>query len=263
MRFAGFPPVGVGLEQLVVTDDDGQEVVEVVRDTAGELADGIHALRLPQRLLLLHLLGDVADEHHEAQDVAVPIAGRRGDDLGGEHLAVLAPAGHVQRIDRFFHGRGGEIEPEPVHPRIVIVTRVKDAAALADQLLSRIAEDACGGWITEKDLAALVHDDDGLRGAVDDRLEQHLLSRALGLGPPLRCQVMDDPGKVTLAVDLILADREMHGKGRAVLAQARHLTADTDDLALTGLQIVADIAVVLAPVGLGHEHLDVLPDQLG
>ena len=30
---------------------DGQKIVEVVRDAAGELADGLHLLRLPQRLL--------------------------------------------------------------------------------------------------------------------------------------------------------------------------------------------------------------------
>ena len=34
-------------------------------------------------------------------------------------------------------------------------------------------------------------------------------------------------------------------------------------LLLAGVSILADIAVVLALVGLGHEHLDILPDQLG
>ena len=32
---------------------DGEKVVEVVRDAAGELADGFHLLRLPKRLLRL------------------------------------------------------------------------------------------------------------------------------------------------------------------------------------------------------------------
>ena len=31
--------------------DDGEQVVEVVRDAAGELADGLHLLRLAQRFL--------------------------------------------------------------------------------------------------------------------------------------------------------------------------------------------------------------------
>jgi len=33
-----------------IADDDGQEIVEVVRDAAGQLADRFHLLRLPQRL---------------------------------------------------------------------------------------------------------------------------------------------------------------------------------------------------------------------
>ncbi len=75
-------------------------------------------------------------------------------------------------------------------------------------------------------------------------------------------KVMDDPGEVTLAVNLILADRKVHGKGRAILAPACHFPADADNLALAGVAVLADIAVVLAPVRLGHEYLDILPNQL-
>ena len=48
------------LRVLEIADDDGKQVVEVVRHAAGELADGVHLLRLPQRILRLgapiHLL---------------------------------------------------------------------------------------------------------------------------------------------------------------------------------------------------------------
>ena len=44
-------------EQVGGGADDGQQVVEVVGDAAGELADGLHLLRLPQRLLLMPELG--------------------------------------------------------------------------------------------------------------------------------------------------------------------------------------------------------------
>ena len=37
--------------QIQAADDDRQQVVEVVRDAAGELADGLHLLGLAQRLL--------------------------------------------------------------------------------------------------------------------------------------------------------------------------------------------------------------------
>ena len=48
--------------------DDGQEVVEVVRDAAGQLADRLHLLRLAQRFLALAALGDVDGLRHRAGD---------------------------------------------------------------------------------------------------------------------------------------------------------------------------------------------------
>ena len=54
------------------------------------------------------------------------------------------------------------------------------------------------------------------------------------------------------------------GKVRAVLAQADlDLAADADDLLLAGLPVICEVAVVLAVVWLGHEHLDVPADDLG
>jgi hypothetical protein len=45
---------------LAESDDGGQQVVEVVRDAAGQLSDGFHLLRLPELLLEPLQLGDVA-----------------------------------------------------------------------------------------------------------------------------------------------------------------------------------------------------------
>ena len=39
------------LNLLQSADDDGEQIVEIVGDPAGELADGLHLLRLAQRLL--------------------------------------------------------------------------------------------------------------------------------------------------------------------------------------------------------------------
>ena len=49
--------------------DDGQDIVEVVRDAAGELADRFHLLGLPDPVLGRDLVGEVADEsvEHEAR----------------------------------------------------------------------------------------------------------------------------------------------------------------------------------------------------
>ena len=48
----------VATEQLQVAADDLQDVVEVVRHAAGELADGLHLLRLAQLRLGLRAFGD-------------------------------------------------------------------------------------------------------------------------------------------------------------------------------------------------------------
>ena len=92
------PPVGErALHRLQIADDDGQQVVEVVRDAAGQLADRLHLLRLRklllralQRLLRLAPLGDVARDLGEADQLAGRIADRVDDDARPEGRAVLA-----------------------------------------------------------------------------------------------------------------------------------------------------------------------------
>ena len=50
--------------------DDHEEIVEIVRHAAGELADGVHFLRLAKLLLEQALLGDVVAEDCHAGDLA-------------------------------------------------------------------------------------------------------------------------------------------------------------------------------------------------
>ena len=73
---AGALVVDEGLEQLQISGDDGQKIVEVVGDAAGQLADGLEALRLQERLLAFHVFGQVAHE----DDDAGAIAARTADD---------------------------------------------------------------------------------------------------------------------------------------------------------------------------------------
>ncbi len=54
-------------QQLGVPDDGREEVVEVVGDAAGELADRLHLLRLPELFLQDLLLGHVPDVDQEVQ----------------------------------------------------------------------------------------------------------------------------------------------------------------------------------------------------
>jgi len=68
-------------QQMGMADDRGEEIVEVVGDPAGKLADRLHLLRLAKLLLALmeHRLGslavgDVGDDAHHLNDVAVDVA---------------------------------------------------------------------------------------------------------------------------------------------------------------------------------------------
>ena len=54
--------------------DDGEDIVEVMRDAAGELADGFHLLGLPDPVLGRDLVGEVADEAVEHEAVAASSA---------------------------------------------------------------------------------------------------------------------------------------------------------------------------------------------
>ena len=71
----------VALENLQAVGEDRQQVVEVVRDSTGQLADRLHLLGMTQclfgmaqALLVAHTLGDVVDELVGADAVARAVA---------------------------------------------------------------------------------------------------------------------------------------------------------------------------------------------
>src|SRR6185312_448274 len=78
----------VGAQQLTVGDDGGEQVVEVVRDTAGEMADGFHLLRLPELFLEAFAVRDVANDGEHAGRTVGDEAHR--DRLGLDGRAVQA-----------------------------------------------------------------------------------------------------------------------------------------------------------------------------
>ena len=75
-----------GAEEIEVADDDAQHVVEVVRDAAGEPADGLELRGVQQALLELAPLGDV---EHGAEDLAAAAAFARRQHALIEEEAVL------------------------------------------------------------------------------------------------------------------------------------------------------------------------------
>ncbi len=54
--------LGAAKHQIERTDDDAQQVVEIVRDAAGELPDRFHLLRLDQARLRALAFGDLSGE---------------------------------------------------------------------------------------------------------------------------------------------------------------------------------------------------------
>ena len=83
--------IGSAGQQLGVGEDDRQQIVEVVRDPAGELADRFHLLRLAELFFQAAPLTDVFGEHLVTLDPAVLIADRAAVQTHRDRLAVLPP----------------------------------------------------------------------------------------------------------------------------------------------------------------------------
>ena len=94
--------LGIELELLVLgalgddvepADDDRQQIVEVVRDAAGQLAERFHLLALPQLLLGGLELGDVARFEQQIDDLAFGPVNRlhRHVEVRGRRALALHP----------------------------------------------------------------------------------------------------------------------------------------------------------------------------
>src|SRR6266568_5626079 len=89
----------MALRGFEIADNDGKQIVEIVRDPTSELADGFHFLPLEQPLarLIEHLLGqvpfrDIARHCGKADQLASIVANRIDHDACPEPTAVLADA---------------------------------------------------------------------------------------------------------------------------------------------------------------------------
>ena len=70
-----------------MAEDDGENVVEIVRDAAGKLADGLHFLRLAELLLQLFVASDIPEQAQKQARLAA------GGDVGigdlKHHAAIV------------------------------------------------------------------------------------------------------------------------------------------------------------------------------
>ena len=90
--------VGTAGQELGVGEDDRQQVVEIVRDSTGELTDRFHLLGLTELFLQAASLADVLGEHFVALDAAVLVAHGAAVQPHRDRLAILA-APYGLRLD--------------------------------------------------------------------------------------------------------------------------------------------------------------------
>ncbi len=64
-------------QDLRIAEDDGQEIVEVVGDAAGQMPERFHLLRLPELQLHLDALRLIGEDADEMRGGAVRVADRR------------------------------------------------------------------------------------------------------------------------------------------------------------------------------------------
>jgi len=90
--------VGDVVEHLGGVEDRGEQVVEVVRDPAGELADRLQFLAVDELLLQVDLAGHVAQPQHHAGHRPVWLQHRAGVDRDGDLAPDVEPG--ARRCDR-------------------------------------------------------------------------------------------------------------------------------------------------------------------
>ena len=170
-------------QEVAEADHRRQQVVEIVRDAAGELADRLHLLRLGELHLEVLLLGDV----DEMQDQPAVAAARGSvEPARGRPPRLLSRAALEAHLDRpgmrRAVGRGGELDRD-----LAAVLLVDEAdQRLADQILRPGAEQFAERAVRLLEPAEAVDQRDADRRVGEEALEalarqpQRALPFALG-----------------------------------------------------------------------------------
>jgi hypothetical protein len=148
---------------LAVAADDGQQVVEVVRDAAGELPDRLHLLRLAELVLEHAALGHVAQHEQMA---------------AGEELGVRADLEHPAAAvllavpDVLEHPLGDPLFGEEAGPiGLGALGADQIVEPHTDHLLARAPVEAARRIVDRKEAALGVEHGDDVHRRVENRLE--------------------------------------------------------------------------------------------
>ena len=163
------------LQRGQVAGDDGEQVVEVVGESAGELADGFHLLGLDQCGLAGLLFGDVDGQHEEA----LYAAGNRGfryHRAAGIYLAAVGVGARVLVADLL--ATGGLLE---IRLDLDIGFGPEDFGdAAPDDALLVGAEPLGVALVGEEIVFAGVHVGDQCRNGVHDEAQAFFAAGQLG-----------------------------------------------------------------------------------
>ena len=86
-------------QQFAVAGHNGQQIVEIAGNAAGQSPDGLHFLRVTGQVRHLAVARNIAEQHHRAAQLAVGIANGRGVGFDrsfralpqGEHRVAAEP----------------------------------------------------------------------------------------------------------------------------------------------------------------------------
>jgi hypothetical protein len=133
----------------------------------------------------------------------------------------------------------------------------------ADELPLRVAEDLAALAVDQCNAAVAVQREQHDLGEIEVALGPVTLAPQRVGGRLARRDVVDEADEARRARARDLADRQRGGKQAAVAAQRDDLAADADDARVAGLQVRAQVGVVLGTVRVGHQHRDVAAEDLG
>src|SRR6185437_672548 len=174
--------------EIEIADDDAEQIVEIMRHAAGEIADRLHLLRLDKLALQGGGLGRVLEQADDGAQVPVFID-RPAAEADLDERPVLAPPPQREVADDLALGhalddlrRGGAI------------LLGHDRQNAADRLLGGVAEDGLGGAVPEEDGAIGRHRGDGERRRFERRRDETLRLPQLRLRLPPLLELMRELG---------------------------------------------------------------------
>ena len=235
-------------EQRGVAEDDGEDVVEIVRDAAGELADGLHFLRLAELFFEAFVQRDIAEQAQEQARLAAGL-----DVAIGDFKNHLPPV--VQR-EFFFRLLLGDARPEilPValqQPIPVRARAVDHRERPALELFLRQPDQPAIGAVHRRNVSVLISQPHPIHGIFPDRAEQGFRTAQRHLGGVALAHVADVKKQRGLALKIHAHHTAFHGNDAPVRRDAFAL--EPFDLAGGN---PGEIVPGIFPARGGHEFFD-------